>query len=353
MSKLTESFLSRGWTAFAQPRTNSSAIIDLVALLVLCSGLASAQTQVQVFNATPLSSTEANPQAPDGLKAPYPPDGNSVRIEDAWVFDSARVPLHCEEGDTAKLITSPGEGGSVISDNFIEVNGTNVCDLGTSGLGIEGPTGNFNCFHPSGSPNTALLGTALQNAGYAGVGDIILPVGDIIPLGSSVVTFDLVDFGIVYGNTSIILETTCALPGRMTGGGSVFQSITNRFIHGFTLHCSTEAGPNRLQIAWGNGLGRGRRGGANTFHLQSLDSVICSDDLNLDEQNPVAGFDTITGTGTGRMNRESGATIEFQLTDDGEPGVGDSAWFSITPPGGGDPIVVGGTLLRGNHEAHP
>ncbi len=143
--------------------------------------------------------------------------------------------------------------------------------------------------------------------------------------------------------------------GRMTGGGSFFNeddTSSLRFTHGFTLRCDAE--PNNLQINWGgNGNGRGRSGGAYRFHLEDLTSAMCIDNPDIDEAPPVAGFDTFVGTGFGRLNGVSGAAISFTFTDAGEPGKnGDTATVSITPPGGA-PIVVSGTLMNGNHQAHP
>ena len=133
-------------------------------------------------------------------------------------------------------------------------------------------------------------------------------------------------------------------PGRMTGGGSVFTAEDGRVTHGFTLHCDPAAGPNRLQVNWRES------GSRNTFHLESLTSAFCTDDPTIDEGNPIAGFDTYHGIGTGRLNGVSGATISFTFTDAGEPGKGvDLATMSIN---GGAALVVSDTLQKGNHQAH-
>jgi hypothetical protein len=134
------------------------------------------------------------------------------------------------------------------------------------------------------------------------------------------------------------------LDGRMTGGGSVFAQDGTRVTHGFELHCASVLDPNNLQVNWGKG---------EKFHLESLDTAICSDDPNIDETPPVAGFDTFVGTGTGRYNGVSGATIEFTFTDAGEPGkLVDFAGITITDAGGDVVLTVGGGLDKGNHQAH-
>jgi len=142
---------------------------------------------------------------------------------------------------------------------------------------------------------------------------------------------------------------TCPLPeepiqGRMTGGGSVFTEDGMRVTHGFTLHCDDSKEPNNLQVNWGKG---------NKFHLESLDSAFCSDDPNIDEAPPVAGFDTYKGVGMGRYNGVSGATAKWIFTDAGEPGKNnDHAEITITDAGGNVVLTVSGTLNSGNQQAH-
>lgn len=143
-------------------------------------------------------------------------------------------------------------------------------------------------------------------------------------------------FLVVFVNTEIP-----SLPGRMTGGGSAFAGAT-RVTHGFELHCPPR-NPDRLQVNW-NG---------NRFHMTSLTNSRCTDDPNFDEGKPVAGFDTYTGQGIGRLNGVDGYNIRFQFIDDGEPGTSDIARMTITTPDDLTTVLsVANVLDRGNHQAH-
>ena len=142
---------------------------------------------------------------------------------------------------------------------------------------------------------------------------------------------------VVYTNEEL---PVVSLPGRMTGGGSVFMGDV-RFTHGFELHCDPNDLPNNLEVNWPD----------HRFHLTSLTSVVCTDDPDLDPLPRKAGFDTYTATGVGLLNGQPGATIEFVFTDDGEPGKNDYAMMKITAPGGSS-VTVSGYLYKGNHQAH-
>src|SRR5437867_1540467 len=128
-------------------------------------------------------------------------------------------------------------------------------------------------------------------------------------------------------------------PGRMTGGGSVFQGPgrvdnaqfdnTNRVTHGFEIHCGSDANPsstkNNLEINWG------APGAKHRFHMDDLlISADCFYDPSVGSPNPPpAGFNTFIGDGTGKLDGASGATIHFTFTDAGEPG-GDTG--NAAPP---------------------
>jgi hypothetical protein len=132
-----------------------------------------------------------------------------------------------------------------------------------------------------------------------------------------------------------------SLPGRMTGGGSIFAG-SMRITHGMELNCDATQNPQNLQINWQG----------NRFHLQQLTSAFCSNDPYINPAPPEAGFNTFTGSGIGRLNGRAGATIDFTFTDAGEPGTSDTASYSIYNSSGALVLTGSGTLDKGNQQAH-
>ena len=138
------------------------------------------------------------------------------------------------------------------------------------------------------------------------------------------------------------------LPGRMTGGGSIFQGSL-RITHGFELHCSTNvevppAGPNNLEINWAG----------NSFHLETILFGVCTNEGNADPPKGTA-FTTYDGAGFGRYNGAPGARASWRFTDFGEPGV-DDLIVRLTIVDANGQIVLDLTqptkLTFGNHQAH-
>ncbi len=140
--------------------------------------------------------------------------------------------------------------------------------------------------------------------------------------------------------TNPILATN---QGRMTGGGSVGLLEDNpgfRITHGFELHCDAAKLPNNLEVNWSG----------NRFHLESLTTNSCVLQPP-DPRPPAAPIWRMDGTGAGRYNGQSGCSISFSLTDRGEPGTSDEAFFVITCPVLGVVLSGGGVLTFGNHQA--
>ena len=137
----------------------------------------------------------------------------------------------------------------------------------------------------------------------------------------------------------LALDPIAEADGWMTGGGSVLSKGT-RYRHGFVLQCNKKKVPNKLQIHWGK----------NRFNLWRIKTVRCYDDPNIGDDAPVAGFDTIEGSGVGFVNGTQLANISFKMTDAGEPGTNDEWSFTIT--WGTNTVTASGKLMHGNHKAH-
>lgn len=160
-------------------------------------------------------------------------------------------------------------------------------------------------------------------------------------------TLDVVaDGGVVAAKQVTITVPKCPptpVPdGRMTGGGSVMTAAGVRVTHGLTLQCDAARGPNNLQINWGK----------NSFHLEQLTSALCYDDPNLAPTAPRQNFDTYVGSGSGRLNNQSGATVTWTFTDVGEPGTSDMATIEIRDAANNVVLSVSGYLEKGNQQAH-
>jgi hypothetical protein len=130
--------------------------------------------------------------------------------------------------------------------------------------------------------------------------------------------------------------------GRMTGHGHFISPEYGKVQWEFRNSvCNANRFPD-LKVEWGG----------NKFRLTSYSSPLTCLDTPFDEGNPRAGFDTITGQGTGTLNGGT-ATATFRFTDAGEPGRGDRA--SITIVQGGVPVLEfedERASAGGNHQAH-
>ncbi|HLZ90179.1 MAG TPA: hypothetical protein VKQ28_00590 [Candidatus Acidoferrum sp.] len=143
-------------------------------------------------------------------------------------------------------------------------------------------------------------------------------------------------------NGSSAAPLSCGLDGRMTGGGSVFETDGTRVTHGFELHCDTEDVPNRLEINWAG----------HRFHLETLVSAFCFKDSTIDAGHPTNIFNTYVGFGTGLFDGTLGATAHWTFTDAGEPGTNDKATIVIKDSHGTVVLSVSGKLHSGNQQAH-
>lgn len=131
------------------------------------------------------------------------------------------------------------------------------------------------------------------------------------------------------------------LPGRMQGDGSIISNGL-KVTHGMNLNCDARKSQT-LDIKWAS----------NQFRMERLYTTFCSDNPTIEAGHHAAGFNTYTGSGVGRYNGVSNATIDVIFTDAGEPGKNDFASYTIRDADGKLVLTAAGTLDKGNHQAHP
>jgi len=96
------------------------------------------------------------------------------------------------------ISSTPDGTGPIAVDNFITINGQNVC------AGLGSPAGPESCFGPitnPGLPTGVPIEAVLQPVPPVNV-------SQFIPTGTTAVLFELRDFGVIAGNTDLFLVTT-------------------------------------------------------------------------------------------------------------------------------------------------
>jgi len=139
-----------------------------------------AQTTINLFD--PVAITASEPSQP-----PY--DFNT-----ATAFGTTEIYLYCPTGATATL--SGANGGGFIADNFLTVNGTNICPGGPEG----------SCFSAVTADPRQHLGEPVETS-YSPVAPI--NISSLLTEGNSLYTFNLMDYGYSLGSSEINLTTTC------------------------------------------------------------------------------------------------------------------------------------------------
>lgn len=124
-------------------------------------------------------------------------------------FDTKRQPIIFEDGDIAVISSTSNGRGAIVIDNFMTINGVNVCE------GAVGQQFSDSCF-----------GAIIQNPPLGGVGkpieNILTPIppidvsGFIPKKGKQVLEVELRDLGVIGGNTDLYLVTTAKLPEIVT-----------------------------------------------------------------------------------------------------------------------------------------
>ena len=129
-------------------------------------------------------------------------------------------------------------------------------------------------------------------------------------------------------------------PGRLTGGGWL-RTGGGKSHHQIQLACTAAEG-GRLRID----------APAGRFVLEHVDFALCVDDPALRPGGPKAGWEIHRGSGTGRFDGAGGYTIEWTLTDQGEPGRSDRWSVVVRDAAGVVVLLEDGSLQGGNHQAH-
>lgn len=121
---------------------------------------------------------------------------------------------------------------------------------------------------------------------------------------------------------------------RMFGGGTQFTSTGAQVSYGMDLHCDASIQPNYLQATWGDG---------NVFVMQNMGAASCTG----------LPFNAHSGSGTGTINGEAGATVQWTLIDGGQPGVWrDSGQLVIRNASGETVLEISGRISAGTHIAN-
>jgi len=157
---------------------------------------------------------------------------------------------------------------------------------------------------------------------------------------------------------------TCIFTGFMTGGGKFNGNVNNApepnpkiplLVHGFIVHCDPTQRPNNLEINWKDP----QSGVEHQVHPTPLNEAHCEMNPALGKPNPPeANFNTWVGSGTGRLDGKSGASIYAILTDQSQPagtqtgGPGDWSTLVIYSADGILVLNVTDTLFGGAQQAH-
>ena len=126
--------------------------------------------------------------------------GPQTSPSEAFPFASTTLILSFAPGDTAVISSTPDGTGPLVIDNFMTINGVNVCE------GLGGPFLD-SCFGPflQDPLDPGVIGMPIET--------VRMPVPPIdvrgfVPEGTQTVLFELRDFGIMAGNTDLFLVTT-------------------------------------------------------------------------------------------------------------------------------------------------
>lgn len=152
--------------------------ILLILCLIALSPAVFAQSSIKLFDPVAITSSDAS------LLLTY---------DSATSFGTTQVYLSCPVGEKPQATLTGPYGGKLVVDNFITVNGKNVCD--------------GNCFSSAFANPVNYLGES-TNSSYMGVDPI--DVSSQIN-GSGLYTFSLMDYGYTLASSEVYLNTSCSI----------------------------------------------------------------------------------------------------------------------------------------------
>jgi len=155
--------------------------ILLILCLIALSPAVFAQSSIKLFDSVAVTSSDASLLW----------SSNS-----AASFGTVQVYLSCPVGEQPQAMLTGPYGGPLVVDNYLTVNGTNVCN------GLE-----KSCFASTFANPINYLGEP-ANSSYMGVGPI--DISDQIT-GSGLYTFSLMDLGYTLTSSEVYLNTSCSI----------------------------------------------------------------------------------------------------------------------------------------------
>lgn len=160
---------------------------------VILSVAAFGQTTIKLFDAVPIDS------------------GETATYDTAATFATTQVYLSCPSGPITSAKISGPNGGKFIVDNYLTVNGANVCP--------------GNCFTGVLDDPMSFLGESMDIP-YVGLDPI--DISGFLS-GNGLYTFSAMDYGYTLGSTEVHLTTTCSSVSQVChrNNGSTGQKTLN------------------------------------------------------------------------------------------------------------------------------
>jgi hypothetical protein len=239
--------------------------------------------------------------------------GSPLPTGQIFNFGSNTVSLSCPASVTALVSNDPnatpsngdsGNPGQIFEDNYILLTApaatgtaTNICSGGFGDVGDVGGTDCFNANYPgTASNNAAANGTNPDTGTFVADNGVVAPdvSQDIITAlneGTTVqAKFDLIDFGVSYGASTLYLVTSCSQAGVVPGGTIVSNQIDPGNAASLTQTLPFDStGGQRIAFAinYLNGLNNGN---GVTIPPGTFARVA---DLGINQTDPTTGFPTL------------------------------------------------------------